>query len=80
MITMHPKIKHKSQGNILWNTKIPSEHLAMVALEQDYYCTLVRSSSKGSYTSQQCETHRITPIMLMEIMIQQQHTQNKIHV
>ena len=72
MITMHPKIKHNSQGNILWNTEIPSEHLAMVTLEHDHLCTSVPSSGIGSYASQPHGTYRSTLAMLMEIMIQLQ--------
>ena len=79
MITMHPKIKHKSQGNILRNTEIPSEHLAMVAIEHDHLCTPVPSSGIGNYASQPRGTCRCTPTMLMEIMIQPQTHRNKIH-
>ena len=52
--------------------EIPSEHPTMVALEHDHLCTLVPSNGMGSYTSQPCETYRLTPTMLMEIMIQPQ--------
>ena len=75
MITMHPKIKHKSQGNILQKTKIPSEQPTTIALEHDHLCTLVPSSGIGSYASQPCGTRRSTLVMLIEIMIQPQtHT------
>ena len=49
-----------------------SEHLAMVALEHDHLYTLVPNSGIGSYISQPCETRRLTPALLMEIMIQPQ--------
>ena len=65
MITMHPKIKHKSQGNILLNIEIPSEHPTTVALEHDRLCTLVPNSGIGSYASQPCGKHRSTPVVLI---------------
>ena len=47
----------------------------MVTLEHDHLYTLVPSSGIGSYASQPRETYRLTPTMLMEIMIQpQKHT------
>ena len=44
----------------------------MVTLKHERLYTLVPSSGIGSYASQSSETHKITPIVLMEIMIQPQ--------
>ena len=66
---MHPKIKHKSQGTYSGIPEVPSEHLATVTLEHDRLCTLVPSSDIGSCASQPCEPHRLTLVVLMEIII-----------
>ena len=44
----------------------------MVTKELDHLYTSVPSSGIGSYASKPCETHRLIPTILIEIMIQPQ--------
>ena len=67
---MHPKESINHKATYSGQPEIPSEHPTMVALEHDCLHTLVPSSGMGSYASHPCGTHRSTPAMLMEIMIQ----------
>lgn len=62
-------INHKEAYSRIPN--IPSEtssigHTRII----DYFCTPAPSSGIGIYTFQPNETHRFTPTMLMEIIIQ----------
>jgi hypothetical protein len=64
------KAKHKSQGSILPKPKIPNDIQQWSHLEEVHLCIPVPNSGKGSYASQPHGTHRSTPIVLMETIIQ----------